>query len=78
MIAVFCVLGWHLMRLRLSGTLALGALSAMAAMAIICYRAIFNLLAGHGYSNWGDLVLEPPFLLYAIIYATLESKKTVN
>jgi Na+/H+-dicarboxylate symporter len=75
LVAVFCILGWYLMRKRLSATLALGGIAVMAAAFIICQRSLIYLFRGDGFMYWFDLVLELPFLLYAVIYAYRESRK---
>jgi hypothetical protein len=75
LIAVFCILGWYLMRRRISATLALGGIAVMAAAFIICQRSLIYLLRGDGFTNWCDVLLELPFLFYAIIYAYRESRK---
>jgi hypothetical protein len=74
-VAALCILGWYLMRRRLSGTLVLGAIAVMAATFIICRRSLIYLFRGAGIAYWFDLVLELPFLLYVIIYAYRECKK---
>jgi len=76
LVAVFCILGWYLMRWRLSAILALGGIAVMAAAFIICQRSLIYLFRGAGFEYWLDMVLELPFLLYAIIYAYRESRKT--
>jgi hypothetical protein len=75
LVAAFCILGWYLMRRRLSTTLALGGIAVMAAAFIICQRSLIYLFRGDGFEYWFDMVLELPFLLYAIIYAYRESRK---
>jgi hypothetical protein len=74
-VATLCILGWYLMRRRLSATLALGAIAIMAAAVIIGQRSLIYLFRGAGFAYWFDLVLELPFLLYAIIYAYRECRK---
>jgi hypothetical protein len=74
-VAALCILGWYLMRRRLSVTLALGGIAVMVAAYIIFHRSLIYLLRGAGFMYWGDMVVELPFLLYAIIYAYRECKK---
>jgi phosphate/sulfate permease len=74
-VAICCILGWYLMWRRLSATLALGCIAVMLAAFIICQRSMFYLFRGAGFINWCDLVLELPFLLYAIIYSYRECRK---
>ena len=74
-VAALCILGWYLMRRRLSATLALGGVAVMVAAYIICHRSLIYLLRGAGIAYWFDLVLELPFLFYAIIYAYRECRK---
>jgi hypothetical protein len=74
-VAACCILGWHLMRRRLPGTLALGAILVMVAAFIIGQRSLIYLFRGAGFEYWFDLVLELPFLLYAFIYAYRECRK---
>jgi hypothetical protein len=75
-IATLCFLGWHLMRRRLPATLASGGIAVMIAAFIIGHRSMIYLIRGAGFVNWCDLVLELPFLLYAIIFAYRECRKT--
>ena len=75
LVAACCILGWHLMRRRLPATLALGAILVMVAAFIIGQRSLIYLFRGAGFEYWFDLVLELPFLLYAIIYAYRECRK---
>ena len=74
-VAALCILGWYLMRRHLSATLALGAIAVMAAAFIIGQRSLIYLFRGAGIAYWFDLVLELPFLFYAIIYAYKECRK---
>lgn len=74
-VAALCILGWYLMRRRLSATLVLGAILVMIAAFIIGQRSLIYLFRGAGIVNWFDLVLELPFLFYAIVYAYKECKK---
>lgn len=73
--AVLCLVGWELMRRRLPGTLALGAIAVMVAALIIAQRSLIETIRVGGFQNWGDLVIELPLLFYAIIYAWCECKK---
>jgi hypothetical protein len=75
LVATLCILGWYLMRRRLSATLALGGVAVMAAAFIIGQRSLIYLFRGAGFEYWFDLVLELPFLVYAIIYAYRECRK---
>jgi hypothetical protein len=75
LVAACCIFGWHLMRRRLPATLALGAILVIVAAFIICQRSLIYLFRGAGFEYWFDLVLELPFLLYAIIYAYRECRK---
>jgi high-affinity Fe2+/Pb2+ permease len=75
LVAILCILGWYLMRRRLSATLALGSIAVMVAAFIICQRSLIYLFRGAGFAYWFDLVLELPFLFYAIIYAYRECRK---
>lgn len=75
LIAVFCIIGWHLMRRRLPGSLAMGALVVMIGAIIIGQRSLLYLLGGAGFAEWSDLVTMVPLLLYAIIYAYLECRR---
>lgn len=74
-VAALCILGWYLMWRRRSATFALGAIAVMAAACIIGQRSLIYLFRGAGFVYWFDLVLELPFLLYAIIYAYRECRK---
>ena len=74
-VAALCILGWYLMRRRLSATLALGGIAVMAAAFIVGQRSLIYLFRGAGFEYWFDLVVELPFLLYAIIYAYRECRK---
>jgi hypothetical protein len=76
MIAVCCILGWHLMRRRLPAKLALGAILILVAAFIIGQRSLIYLVRGAGFEYWCDLVFELPFLLYAFIYAFREYRKS--
>jgi hypothetical protein len=69
LIATLCILGWYLMRRRLSAILALGGVAVMVAAFIICQRSMIYLFRGDGFTYWGDVLLELPFLFYAIAYA---------
>ena len=40
LIAILCIFGWYLMRRRVSGALALGAIAVMAAVCIILHQWI--------------------------------------
>ena len=73
--AALCILGWYLMRRRLSATLALGGIAVIVASYIICHRSLIYLFRGAGFVNWCDLVFVLPFLFYAIIYAYQECRK---
>jgi hypothetical protein len=73
-VAALCILGWYLMRRRLSVTLALGAMAVMCAAFIVGKRSLIYLFDGAGIVNWFDLVLELPLLFYAIIYAYRECR----
>jgi hypothetical protein len=75
LVAALCILGWYLMRRRLSATLALGGIAVMVASYIICHRSLIYLFRGAGFVNWCDMVFELPFLFYAIIYAYRECRK---
>ena len=75
LVATLCILGWYLMRRRLSATLALGGIVVMIASFIICQRSLIYLFRGAGIAYWFDMVLELPFLFYAIIYAYRECRK---
>ena len=75
LVAAFCILGWYLMRRRISATLALGGIAVMAAAFIICQRSLIYLFRGDGFSYWCDMLLELPFLFYAIAYAYWECRK---
>jgi hypothetical protein len=75
LVAACCILGWHLMRRQLPTTLALGAILVMVAAFIIAQRSLIYLVRGAGFEYWFDLVLELPFLLYAITYAYRECRK---
>ena len=66
--AVGCILGWELMRRQRRETLAIGASLVMVATFIIAHRSLIYLFRGAGFAYWYDLLLEPPFLIYAIIY----------
>ncbi|HWY29231.1 MAG TPA: hypothetical protein VNX46_00670, partial [Candidatus Acidoferrum sp.] len=61
-----------------SATLALGGIAVMAAAYIICHRSLIYLFHGAGIAYWCDLVLELPFLIYAIIYAYQECRKVAT
>jgi hypothetical protein len=74
-VTVFCILGWYLIRRRLSATLALGGIAVMAAACIIGQRSLIYLFRGASFAYWSDLVLVLPFLLYAIIYAYRECRR---
>ena len=74
-VAALCIAGWYLMRRRLSATLALGGIAVIVAAYIICHRSMIYLIRGASIEYWFDLVLELPFLLYAIIYAYRECRK---
>jgi hypothetical protein len=74
-VVALCILGWYLMQRRLSATLALGAIAVMVAAYIICHRSLIYLIRGASIEYWFDLVLELPFLFYAIIYAYRECRK---
>ena len=76
-VAVLLILGWYLIRQRVSGMIALGAISVMAAACIICSRSIYWMTRGANFELWCDMVFELPFLAYVIIYAHRESKKNV-
>jgi hypothetical protein len=75
LVAALCILAWYLMRRRLSSTLALGAIAVMCAAFIVGKRSLIYLFDGAGIAYWFDLLLEWPFLFYAIIYAYRECKK---
>lgn len=75
LVAICCIGGWYLMRRRHPTTLAWGGIAVMLAAFIICQRSLIYLFRGDGFMYWFDLVLELPFLLYAIIYAYREWRK---
>ncbi len=50
----------------------------MAAAFIIGQRSLIYLFRGAGIAYWFDLVLELPFLFYAIIYAYKECRKAAT
>ena len=74
-VAACCIFGWHLMRRRLPAMLAFGAILVMVAASIIAQRSLIYLLRGAGFEYWFDLVLELPFLFYAIAYAYRECRR---
>lgn len=76
LVAALCILGWYLMRRRLSATLALGGVAVMFAAFIIVQRSLIYLFRGAGFVNWCDIVFVLPFLFYAIIYAWRECRRT--
>ena len=76
LVAVLCLAGWGLMRRRLPGTLALGAIAVMVAALIIAQRSLIDTIRVGGFQNWGDLVIELPLLFYTIIYAWCACRKT--
>jgi hypothetical protein len=77
-VAALCILGWYLMRRRVSGMSAVGAITIMVAAFIICSRSIYWMVRGASFEYWCDSVLELPFLAYAIAYAYRESRKNTN
>jgi len=74
-VAALCLLGWYLMRRRLSTSLALGGIAVVVAAYIICHRSLLYLFRGASFEFWIDLVMELPFILYVIIYAYRECRK---
>jgi hypothetical protein len=74
-VAALCIFGWYLMQRRLPSTLALGGILVMVAAFIVGKRSLIYLLRGAGFPYWFDLLLELPFLFYAIIYAYRESRR---
>src|ERR1035438_1742927 len=74
-VAALCVLGWYLMRRGLSATLALGGIAVMVAAYIICHRSFMYLFRGASFADWGEGLIELPFLLYVVMYAYRECRK---
>jgi hypothetical protein len=56
LIAIFCILGWNLMRLRRSATLAMGGIAVVAAAFIIGQRSLSYLYIGASFEYWCDMV----------------------
>ena len=75
-VAACCIFGWYLMRRRLPATLAFGGILVMVAALIIGQRSLIYLFRGAGFEYWFDLVLELPFLFYAIFFAYFECRKS--
>lgn len=78
LVAACCLVGWHLMRQQLPMTLALGGILVVVAAFIIGQRSLIYLFRGANFESWSDLVLELPFLFYAIIYAYRESRRAAS
>jgi hypothetical protein len=73
--AALCVVGWFLMRQRVSGKIALGAIAVMGAALIVFSGSAYWMCRGASFEYWCDSLVELPFLVYAIIYAYQECRK---
>jgi len=74
-VAALCIVGWYLMRQRVSGKIGLGAIAVMGAALIIFSRSAYWMCRGASFEYWCDSLFELPFLVYAIIYAYRECRK---